>query len=86
MDARAIEIALFGLWVVVLGLLVWKCRNPIYRFGGSAAVAAVSIGYSMYVHGLLPMGGIAHGVFAGVAAVALGNLKRAWFEDKREKK
>jgi hypothetical protein len=60
------EFLLFVIWAFGSLLLSWFARRLFYVYCGSVALSAPMIGSSMVGYGLLPMGGIIHGLCAGL--------------------
>jgi CHASE2 domain-containing sensor protein len=67
-----------GLWLVISIVIAWRARRKFWVFCGSVATAAPAIAFSMYQHGLLPMGGIFHAIAAGGFALGLHGLFNAF--------
>ena len=72
-------------WVVFAVLIAWFIKRRFWVFILAVATAAPAIAFSMYVHELLPMGGIIHALAAGGFALGMRELFSAFRSPRSSK-
>ena len=67
--SSTVEWFLIAVWAIGSLAIAWFVRRRLYAYLGSVGLSAPAIGYSMVGYGLLEMGGVLHGLCAGLYAL-----------------